>query len=145
MEENSMLGENTDVVKRMLKMQAVQVQLEVGEFLDEMIVLFPHDRIRGPRKTHLFAFAVSSETTGKEDQYVAVTATDHCAANHRVKYGKFRIQVQTKDGEPGPDWHHCLRWDKGGGIECWENEPLDQIISKGISECVSKARKSVVR
>jgi len=145
MEENSMLGEKTNAVKRMLKMQAVQVQLEVGGFLDKMIVLFPNDRIRGPRKTRLFAFAVSNETTGSENQYVAVTGADHCSGNYRVKHGKFRIQVQTKDGEPGPDWHHCLRSDKVEGIECWENEPLDQIISKKILECVSKARKSVAR
>ena len=144
-EENSMLGEKTDVVNRVLKMQPVQVQLEVGEFLDEMIALFPQDRIDGPRKTRLFALAVASATTGRENQYVAITAADHCSGNYGVKSGKFRIQVQTKGGEPGPDWHHCLRWDKGGGIECWENEPRDQLISKGISECVSKARKSLAR
>ena len=140
-----MLGENTNVVKRMLKMQAVQVQSEVGEFLDEMVVLFPHDRIRGPRKTRLFALAVSCETTGREKQYVAVTAANHCSGNYGVKYGKFRIQVQTKGGKPGPDWHHCLRWDRGGGIEFWEIEPPDQNISKEITECVATARNSLAK
>ena len=140
-----MLCEKMKAVKRMLAMQPIQVQFEVGKFFEKMIALFPHDKIHGPRKTHLFAFAVLSETTGKENQYVSVTAADHCTANHRVKHGKFRIQVMTKDGKPGPDWGHCLRWDKGDGVECWENEPKGQNISKEITEYVSKARNSVAK
>lgn len=140
-----MLDEKINAVKRMLKMQPVQVQLEVGEFLDKMFAAFPHDGIRGPRKTRLFALAVSNETTGRENQYVAVTAADHCSGNHRVEHGKFRIQVQTKDGEPGPGWYHCLRWDRKGGKEWWEIDPEDQRISDEILRCISKARESVAR
>jgi hypothetical protein len=134
-----------EVVKRILKIGPVQVELKVGNFFDKLIALFPQDRIDGPRKNRLFALAVSSETTGRETQYVAVTAADHCSGNYLVKCGKFRIQVLTEYGEPGPDWHHCLRWDKGGGKEFWENEPRDQIISKEILDCVLKARKKMAR
>ena len=140
-----MIGEGINVVKRMLKMGPVQVQLKVGDFFDKLIALFPQDRIDGPRKTRLFALAVSSATTGRENQYVAITAADHCSGNYCVKYGKFRIQIQNKGSEPGPDWHHSLRWNKGDGKEWWENEPGDQIISKEILECVSKARKSMAQ
>ena len=140
-----MVGEEVHAVKRMIKMEPVQVQQEVGDFFDKMIVLFPQDRIDGPKKTRLFAFSVSNETTGRINQYVAVTAVDHCAANYRVEHGKFRIQVQNKGSEPGPDWHHSLRWDKGDGNEWWENEPGDQKISKEILECVSEARKSMAQ
>ena len=119
-----------DVVKRVLKMGPGQVELKVGNFFDKLIALFPQDRLDGPRKNRLFALAVSSETTGRENQYVAVTAADHCSGNYRVKCGKFRIQVQTECGEPGHDWHHCLRWDNGGGKECWENEPSTAYILK---------------
>ena len=140
-EGNLMAGEEVHAVKRMIKMESVQVQLEVGNFFDKMTAMFPQDRIDGPKKTRLFAFAVSSETTGKINQYVAVTAVNHCSANYCVEPGKFRIQVQNKGSEPGPDWHHSLRWDKGDGNEWWENEPRDQKISKEILECISTARE----
>jgi hypothetical protein len=144
-EVNPMAGEEVHAVKRMIQMESDQVQLEVGSFFDKMTAMFPQDRIDGPKKTRLFALAVSSETTGRINQYVAVTAVNHCSANYRVEHGKFRIQIQNKGNEPGPDWHHCLRWDKGDGHEWWENEPADRKISKEIIECVSKARKSMAQ
>lgn len=140
-----MAGEEVLAVKRMVKMEPVKVQLEVGNFFDKMTAMFPQDRIDGPKKTRLFALAVSSETTGRINQYVSVTAANYCSANYRVEYGKFRVQVQNKGSKPGPDWHHCLRWDKGDGNEWWENELVDQQISKDIIECVLQARKSMAQ
>jgi len=138
-----MAGEGINAVRKTLKMEPVQVQLEVGEFLDKLVDSFPKDRIDGPKKTRLFAFAVLNERTRRENQYVAVTTNDHCSGNHPVEYGKFRIQVQTNDGEPGSDWHHCIFWNKGGGKEWWECDPPNQRISKEILGQVSKARKSM--
>lgn len=138
-----MAGEGIHAVRETLEMEAVQVQLEVGEFLDKLVDSFPEDRIDGPKKTRLFAFAVLNERTRRENQYVAVTTNDQCSGNHPVEYGKFRIHVQTKAGQPGSDWRHCLFWNKGGGKEWWEYDPPNQEISKEIMEWVSKTRKSI--
>ena len=135
-----MVDEGISFVKEALQMEPVQVQLEVGEFIDKLTALFPQDRIDGGRKTYLFALAVKNRSTRKTIQYVAVTTENHCSGNHTVGKGKFRIQVKTKDGEPGTDWHHCRFWNKGGGVEWWEIDPHNQTITKEIIECVLKAR-----
>jgi len=82
-------------------------------------------------------------TPGFQNKYMAVTTQTHCSGNNLVQQNRFRVQVQTKDGKPGPDWIHGIFSVKGGGKEWWEYDPPDQKISKHIMDIVKEARKSM--
>lgn len=139
-----MAGEGYSSVERELKLEPKAVQSEILPFLDELVKLFGHtDRIDGPNKTRLFCLAVKSGTTNRKNQYVAVTTQRHCAGNHPVKHDSFHVEVQTKEGKPGPGWIPCVFSGKGGEKEWWECDPPDQKISRDIMDIVKKARKSM--
>jgi hypothetical protein len=145
-EVSGMVGEGYSSIQRELKMESAAVQAEILPFLDELVRLFgASDRIDGPNKTRLFCFAVRNETTRRYNQYMAVTTQTHCSGNNPVQQNRFRVQVQTKDGKPGPDWIHGIFSVKGGGKEWWEYDPTDQKISKDIMDIVKEARKSMQR
>ena len=139
-----MVGEGYGSIERELKLESTAVQAEILPFLDELVRLFgDSDRIDGPNKTRLFCLAVRSETTHRHNQYIAVTTQTHCGGNNPVEQNCFRVQVQTKEGKPGPDWIHGIFSVKGGGKEWWEYDPPDQKISKHIMDIIKEARKSM--
>ena len=124
-------------VMNLLEMEPVQVQLEMKALIEIINKSFTQDKITAPNKTRLFTFVVRDKATRQPNAYVAATTMDHCAGNWPVEHGKFRVQVKTKAGQPGPNWHHCLFWDAKGGKEWWEIEPRDQRVTMEIVRCIS--------
>jgi len=139
-----MVGEGYYIVKQAIKSEPAAVHVQISHFLDELNNLFgKNDRIDGPNDTRLFSFAVPSQKTNRENQYVAVTTQLHCKGNYPVERGRFRIQVQTKGGRPAKHWAPTKFSNKGRGKEWWEYEPVTKTIGPTILNIVKQARKSM--